>query len=133
MSEEQTTQPEVAEFRPFAYFDKHLDCIRVQLRDCSVVEQRKNRIFTVLKAAHGDRTLVGFNIKGVRHMVRQVGLKYGLDLTMCYTLAQLMEFVVRAYPEKEVQEIAEHFAPMLKRESLDRLSINLNNGAIAAA
>jgi len=126
--EKAALQPEVeiSKFKPFAYFDKHLDCIRVQLHDCSIVEQRQNRIFTVLKAAHGTRSIVGVNIKGVRHMVRQMGL----DLRACYTLAQIISIVVKAYPEKYVQEIAEQLAPLLKQESLDTTEIRLD--AVAA-
>lgn len=30
---------EYKEFVPFAYYDKHLDCIRVQIKDCSVIEK----------------------------------------------------------------------------------------------
>ena len=67
------------EFRPFAYYDKHLDCIRVQTRDCSVVEQRLNRFFTILKPMHPEAheqlpDYVGLNIKGVLHLFECLGL-----------------------------------------------------------
>ena len=42
------------DFQPFAYFDKHMDCIRVKIRDCSVTEVRLSRMFTVLKPNHFD-------------------------------------------------------------------------------
>ena len=32
-------------FRPCAYYDKHLDCIHVQVRDCSFTEIRLNEVF----------------------------------------------------------------------------------------
>ena len=32
-----------------AYYDKHMDCIRVQSRDCSITEERRDALFTVLK------------------------------------------------------------------------------------
>jgi hypothetical protein len=64
------------EFKPLAYYDKHLDCIRVRIRDCSVIEEKLSKIFTVLRASHTDyQTYVGFNIKGVRYLFEQLGLK----------------------------------------------------------
>lgn len=106
----------LVEFRPFAYYDKHLDCIRVQIRDCSVLEQRKNRIFTVLKANHDNSgSLVGFNIKGVRLLFKQLGL----DLQACHKLADLMNSIVRLYPEESVKEIADQFSAVLKEKNLE--------------
>lgn len=104
------------EFRPFAFYDKHLDCIRVQIRDCSVLEERKNKIFTVLIANHsGSGALVGFNIKGVRHLFEQLGLERGA----VYKLVDLMNMIVRLYPEQSVKEIADHFSPALQENKLD--------------
>lgn len=105
----------LAEFKPFAYYDKHLDCIRVQIRDCSVLEERKNRIFTVLRANHAKSgTLVGFNIKGVRHLFEQLGL----DRQTCYQVADLMNLIVRLYPEESTKRIADEFSDVLTKEGL---------------
>jgi hypothetical protein len=38
----------IAEFRPIAYFDRNMDCIRVLTHDCSVTEHRISEYFTVL-------------------------------------------------------------------------------------
>ena len=122
--ERTTLQPELqkyvaerlAEFKPFAYYDNHLDCIRVQIRDCSVLEERKNKIFTVLKANHAKSgSLVGFNIKGVRHLFEQLGL----NRQACYKVADLMNAIVRLYPEDSVKRIADEFSPVLEEENLE--------------
>lgn len=107
------------EFKPFAYYDKHLDCIRVQIRDCSMLEDRKNPIFTVLKANHAsDKTspgdLVGLNIKGVRHLFE----KLGLSRQACYQMADVIDALFVLYPETSVKEIRDKFAPVMRAQNL---------------
>src|SRR4051812_24981762 len=58
------------DFRPFAYYDDSLDCIRLIVRNCSVTETRVNRLFTVLEATYPQRvgrSVIGFTIKGAKH------------------------------------------------------------------
>ena len=94
----------LCEFRPFAYWDKHLDCIRVQIRDCSVTETRVNRIFTVLKANHCDYDLdVGFTIKGVRHLFHEMGI----PLSGVIRMSDLIHAIVEAFPEQTVKNVTE--------------------------
>lgn len=105
--------PEKA-FRPFAYYDKHLDCIRVQLFDCSFTEKRLNRFITVLHANHRDGEHAGFNIKGVRSLFERLGL----SLTGVIKLTDLLDALVRYYPDAAVEAVKRHFRPVLGEENL---------------
>ena len=61
-------------FRPCAYFDERLDCIRVITRDCSTMEERISDRLTVLVdnyAADDKDKYVGFTIKGARHFLAE--------------------------------------------------------------
>lgn len=102
------------QFKPFAYYDKHLDCIRVRIKDCSVVEERLSRIFTILKAAHpiegGGDLLVGFNIKGVRYLFEQVGLPH----EGVFKLADIIGEIVKVYPDTFVKKVREEFIAILE-------------------
>lgn len=111
------------EFHPFAYYDKHMDCIRVQVKDCSVTEDRLSSIFTVMKANHDDiDEYIGFSIKGVRYLFERVGLpKIGV-----IKLAQIIDAIVKKYPDGVVKLINEKFAYLLKD---DRLEISLDLAA----
>ena len=90
-------------FQPFAYYDKHLDCIRVQTHDCSITEKRINRIFTVLLPNHYevDSEFVGFNIKGIRHLFNQIGLQ----LEGVVTLTTVFEGIIKWFPEKTMLNV----------------------------
>lgn len=101
----------LSDFQPFAYFDKHLDCIRVQIRDCSVTETRLSKIFTILYANHADRDfVVGFTIKGVRHLFEELNLK--TDGVMKIT--DLIDSIVRSYPHAAVTAVEEFAASSAK-------------------
>ena len=61
-----------SDFRPCAYFDDRLDCIRVVIKDCSVLETRINPVLTLLEdnyyaESKGSPRYVGFTIKGASH------------------------------------------------------------------
>lgn len=98
-------------FVPFAYYDKHLDCIRVQIKDCSFSENRMNRIFTILEANHSDvQEFVGFNIKGVRMLFESIGLpKQGI-----LTLTEIIDEIVKTYPDQAGKLIKEKFGRQVK-------------------
>lgn len=94
------------DFKPFAYYDKHLDCIRVRIRDCSVIEERLSSIFTILKAAHSDyEYYVGFNIKGVRHLLDVLGLPHEGSVR----LADIIDGIIKEYPDTFVKMVQEEF------------------------
>jgi hypothetical protein len=104
-----------AEFRPFAYYDKHLDCIRVQVLDCSFKEDRKNRIITVLTANHSEQdSFAGFNIKGVRYLFEQLKL----PATGIYKMTELIDKMVQFFPDAAIKQVRETFRPILRDEDL---------------
>jgi hypothetical protein len=89
----------IQDFRPIAYYDKHLDCIRVRLKDCSAMETRKNRIFTVLACNSGDiGSFAGCNIKGVRFLFEKIGL----EMKGVVALTTLLNAIVSCYPEESI-------------------------------
>ncbi|MFZ1220417.1 MAG: hypothetical protein WAO00_14070 [Chthoniobacterales bacterium] len=68
---------EPATFRPVAYYDSHMDCIRIELRDCSITERRFDEVLTVLydnypEVNQHDRA--GLMIKGVKHLFKELNL-----------------------------------------------------------
>lgn len=84
------------EFRPIAYYDKHLDAIRVQINDCSIWEERLDGIMTIYHANHhlnpdGLNDVVGFAIKGVRHLLNELNddFKQGPELIKKYKFFNL--------------------------------------------
>lgn len=108
-------QGEIA-FRPFAYYDKHLDCIRVQVVDCSFKEERKNKFITVLSANHFDESsLAGFNIKGVRYIFKQLGLS---DAKV-YKVTDLIDKLVQLYPDQASKNLQSTFSKILKQNDLN--------------
>lgn len=101
-------------FRPFAYFDKHMDCICVKIMDCSVTEFRLSRIFTVLRPNHGihakTRRSVGFTIKGVAHIFDELGL----PLSGVRDLTEILDEIIKRYPDAAVKQVSEEFSKVLR-------------------
>ena len=95
---------EFGAFSPIAFYDKHMDCIRVVTHDRSVTEQRINGLITLLECNNRgqfDPLYVGFTIKGVRHLFAQIGL----PLDGVYKLAELIDKIVRHQPGSTVAEM----------------------------
>ena len=95
---------EIGEFSPTAYYDKHMDCIRVLTHDRSVTEHRLDGFFTIYECNHRtkfDPEYVGFTIKGVRHPFERVGI----PLDGVYTLAELIEKVIQHEPSSAMSQI----------------------------
>jgi hypothetical protein len=91
-------------FQPCAYYDKHLDCIRVQLRDCSFTEIRLNRVFTIYQANHVTNVeYVGFSIKGIRHLFER--LRHPRPKEGPVLLAEIMDEMIKADPESLINLI----------------------------
>jgi hypothetical protein len=60
----------VGQFKPIAYYDKHMDCIRIELRDCSFTEVRISPDLTVLRDNYPDPSQdshAGLMLKGAKH------------------------------------------------------------------
>ena len=106
MADDTVTLPEdvsIETFRPVAYYDKHMDCIRVLTHDRSVTEHRIDGFFTVHECNHRgplDPIYVGFTIKGVRHIFQEIGL----PLEGVYKLADLIDRLVRYRPGSMMSE-----------------------------
>lgn len=89
----------VSSFVPVAYFDKHMDCIRVHTHDRSVTEVRLTEMFTVHRCNHRaqfDPAYVGFTIKGVQHLFA----KLGLPNSGAVRVAELLDSLTKHMPGK---------------------------------
>lgn len=97
---------EIAAFAPVAYYDKHMDCIRVLTHDRSVTEVRVDRTFTLHQCNHQgalDPKYVGFTMKGVRHIFEEVGLpKEGV-----LRLAEIIDAIVKYRPGSSMSVVAD--------------------------
>lgn len=111
-------------FRPCAFFDERLDCIRVITRDCSVLEERISPRVTVLLdnyfPSRGDKQYVGFTIKGARHFCLQHQLPIGSPIK----LTALLDALTKSSPEVVVQLFVDHVAkPLVREEELETVEI----------
>jgi hypothetical protein len=104
-------------FRPFAYFDKHMDCIRVLINDVSTTEVRLNEFFTVARANGSGINAgsnVGFTIKGVAYLFDEIGL----PLKGVHDLVHILDEIVKTIPHTAVKRVLEEFSPALKQNHL---------------
>ena len=97
-------------FQPIAYYDKHLDVIRVQIMDCSITEERFDRIMTIYHANHhlrpdGMNDIVGFAIKGIRHLLEQLEMKSEGAIM----IAELLDKLVKFYPTMATRRVVEFY------------------------
>src|ERR1700738_3834966 len=91
-------------FVPVAYYDKHMDCIRVLVLNRSVTEHRIDSMFTVFECNHRgpvDPEYVGFSIKGVRHLFSEIGV----PLEGVYRLTDLIQRIVSHKPGSAMSEL----------------------------
>lgn len=121
-----------AVFRPCAFFDEPLDCIRVIARDCSVLEERINDRVTVLLdnyyPAPGRRQFVGFTIKGARHFCHE----HGWDASRSIKMTALLDALLASFPELVVEWFIQMVArPLVQEEKIDLVEIP--EGALLAA
>lgn len=98
------------EFKPYAYYNKHLDKIVFYGKDCSVVAERKNKVFTLLRDAHGKEEYMGFAIKGVRHMMKKVGFSNNESLT----LAEFFTNIIEIYNDDTMRMIQKKFSSSME-------------------
>jgi hypothetical protein len=116
----ETFEGENGEFRPCAFFDDRLDCIRVIARDCSVYETRVNDRLTVLIDNYPDQSgrkkYVGFTIKGARHFCRE----YNLGATTSISMTALFDALLASSPEPAVMFFIDAIAkPLVEEERID--------------
>ena len=116
---------EIGEFRPCAFFDDRLDCIRVIARDCSVYEERVNDRLTVLIDNYHDRQLgrkkyVGFTIKGARHFCQE----YGFGATTSISMAKLLDALLKSSPDPVVMWFVDLVArPLIEEEKIEQVTM----------
>lgn len=114
----------IGQFRPCAFFDERLDCIRVMTRDCSVLEERISPRVTVLMDNYADEDsadrYVGFSIKGARHFCIQHSLPLGTPIRIGKVLDALME----SSPEVAVRLFVAHIArPLIEAEEIEEIEV----------
>lgn len=104
------------EFSPFAYYDKHLDCIRVQIRDCSVTEERLSKFITFLRPTHGSKdAYVGFTLKGIRHLFEE----NDWPLEGVKLLTEIIDMVIKAVPHSAVKKVRDEFTGQIEELEVD--------------
>ena len=111
-------------FRPCAFFDTRLDCIRVLSRDCSVLEERVNDRLTVLLDNYypgpGRTKYVGFTIKGARHFCKQ----HGWDLSTSIKTSELLDALIASFPDMIVEWFIQVVAkPLIEEEQIQEVHI----------
>ncbi len=111
-------------FRPCAFFDVRLDCIRVVARDCSVLETRINEHLTVLQDTYyreSDKpAYVGFTVKGARHFCNE----HNISMNAPIELSALLDAILKAYPKIEVELFVNGIAkPLVKDAKIKRVDI----------
>lgn len=112
------------EFRPCAFFDEGLDCIRVIARDCSVLEERVNDRVTVLIDSYypqpGRKQYVGFSFKGARHFCKE----HGWDTAKSIGMAEFLDAVLASSPELVVQWFMDIVArPLVREENIEQVEL----------
>lgn len=123
-----------AGFRPCAFFDDRLDCIRVIARDCSVLEIRLNPNLTVLQDNYypqfGGKQYVGFTVKGARHFCNEHGLSMGAPINV----SDLLDAILKAFPDVAVELFVNAIArPLVQEENIERVDVSGASGNIPAA
>jgi hypothetical protein len=118
------------EFRPLAYYDKHMDCIRIELRDCSFCEKRLNESLTLLEDNYpnsGQVASAGLVIKGVKHLFKALDL----PLEGIVLVTMLIDRIIKEnhLPESDQSVIR----PVGEVASQIELSVNLDEELPLAA
>jgi hypothetical protein len=91
-------------FRPVAYFNIHMDCIRIELRDCSFTEERVNKHITLLEDNYPGphrEVVAGIMIKGIKHLFIECGLR----LEGIVQVTTILDQLVKRYPKFAEEEI----------------------------
>jgi hypothetical protein len=97
-------RPSLKRFSPIAYYDGHMDCIRVELRDCSFTEERINEHVTFLQDNYPGpqrSAVAGIMIKGIKHFFASAGLP--MDGILYVTT--ILDKLVKHYPILAEQQI----------------------------
>ena len=98
----------VMDFVPVAFYESYMDCIRVMIADRSITEERINDELTLYRTNHAspfDPIHSGFCLKGIRHILDELGMAQGVELK----LAQIIDAIVKANPQSTVARILGEF------------------------
>lgn len=114
-------------FRPCAFFDDRLDCIRVIAKDCSILEERISDRVTILLDLYAPRErkeCVGFTLKGANHLCQQ----HGWDPARPVRMSMFLDAILASVPEKAVKVFIEFVAKPLvadkKIEEVERARLS---------
>ena len=119
---------ETGNFRPCAFFDEPLDCIRVIARDCSFTEIRVSDLLTVLadnyypeSGGRGKGKYMGFTIKGAKHICEQNQIKF----TVAVRLTELLDAILSTSPELAVRIAVDCIArPLVEDQEIDQVNVS---------
>lgn len=98
----------IQDFVPVAFYESYMDCIRVMTADRSITEERINDELTLYRTNHASRfdpMHCGFCLKGIRHILDELGMAPGVELK----LAQIINAIVKANPQSTVAGILREF------------------------
>jgi len=87
-----------APFQPSAHYDRHMDCIRIILRDCSMCERRLNGVLTIIEDNYpnsNQSSFAGLTIKGIKHLFSELGIPVGGVVH----LTAVLDEIAKKYPE----------------------------------
>jgi len=110
-------------FRPCAFFDDRLDCIRVITKDCSVLEERINDRITILLDLYAPKErkeCIGFTLKGAYHLCQQ----HGWDKSRPIKMSQFLDAILASVPEKAVKVFIELVAkPLVEDKQINEIDM----------
>lgn len=110
---------EFGAFRPCAWFDERLDCIRVVVKDCSVYETRLGKRLTILEANHAHE-VAGFTIKGARHFCNENGLSLATSIKM----TSLLDAILANCDEEATRACVDYiFRPLVAEKKIQQVDI----------
>jgi len=113
----------ISSFRPVAYYDKHMDCIRIELRDCSMTEERINPVLTVLHDNYpgpGQDARAGLMIKGITHFFS----KWEMTMEGVVFVTELLNQLLEQLPPDP--ENARNIRPIQQLASDIELTVNMS-------
>jgi hypothetical protein len=117
-------QGRIGMFRPCAYFEDRLDCIRVITKDCRVLEERLNARITIhwnLQPAASQRECVGFTFKGALHFCE----RHSLDITRPIEIGAFLDAIARTEQETAARAFVELVArPLVHDGQIETIDIN---------
>lgn len=100
-------------FKPVAYYDDRLDCIRVIIRDCSISEFRVNEYLTLMQDNHPDKDTnpmdryVGFTVKGIRDFFLRKLNHQAQSVEIPELLAQILSLLPQHMENFEAKKLVE--------------------------